>query len=73
MSLKPNDLKNFVSEIFTIDSFKSKMGKDENVAVLAFEVKDREPAKDLTNFIEKGYEFVLDADLSSGENSKRQI
>jgi hypothetical protein len=70
MSLKPNDLKNFVSEIFTIDSFKSKMGKDENVAVLAFEVKDREPAKDLTNFIEKGYEFVLDADLSSGENSK---
>ena len=70
MSLKPNDLKGFVNEIFTIDSFKSKMGKDENVAVLAFEVRDKEPAKDLSNFIEKGYEFVLDADLSSGENKR---
>lgn len=70
MSLKPNDLKDFVNEIFTIDSFKSKMGRDEKVAVVAFEVTDREPAKDLMNFIEKGYEFVLDADISSGENTK---
>lgn len=70
MSLKPNDLENFVNEIFTIDSFKSKMGKDDKVAVVAFEVTDREPAKDLMNFIEKGYEFVLDADISSGENTK---
>ena len=70
MSLKPKDLENFVNEIFTIDSFKSKMGKDDKVAVVAFEVTDREPAKDLMNFIEKGYEFVLDADISSGENTK---
>jgi len=69
-SLKSNDLKNFVNEIFTIDSYKSKMGKDEDVSVLAFEVTDQEPAKDLMSFIEKGYPFILDADVSSGENRR---
>jgi SepF-like predicted cell division protein (DUF552 family) len=69
-SLKSNDLEGFVNEIFTIDSFKSKMGKDSEVAVLAFEVQDQEPAKDLVSFIEKGYPFILDADISSGENRK---
>lgn len=69
-SLKSNDLKGFINEIFTIDSYKSKMGKDENVAVIAFEVSDQEPAKDLVSFIEKGYPFILDADVSSGENRK---
>ena len=69
-SLKSNDLKGFINEIFSIDSYKSKMGKDENVAVIAFEVSDQEPAKDLVSFIEKGYPFILDADVSSGENRK---
>lgn len=70
MSLQPNDLEGFVNEIFTIDSYKSKMGQDSEVSVLAFEVQDKEPAKDLMNFIEKGYDFVLDSDVSSGENTK---
>src|SRR6056300_365052 len=70
MSLQSNDLKDFVNEIFTIDSYKSKMGQDKEIAVLAFEVKTQEPAKDLMNFIEKGYDFVLDADVSTGENRK---
>ena len=70
MSLKPNDLENYVSEIFGVDSFKSKMGNDKNISVLSFEVRDQEPAKDLMNFIEKGYDFVLDADISTGENSR---
>jgi hypothetical protein len=70
MSLLPNDLEGFVNEIFTIDSYKSKMGQDSEVSVLAFEVQDKQPAKDLMNFIEKGYDFVLDSDVSSGENAK---
>jgi len=69
-SLKSNDLENYVNEIFTIDNFKSKMGRDEDVSVLAFEVTDQEPAKDLMNFIEKGYASVLDADISTGENNR---
>jgi hypothetical protein len=46
MSLQSNDLKDFVNEIFTIDSYKSKMGQDKDIAVLAFEVVSQEPAKD---------------------------
>jgi len=65
--MKPGDLDTFVSEIFTIDKFKSKMGEDEDISVIAFRVKDKNVAIDLMEFIEKGYEFVLDADMSSGE------
>jgi hypothetical protein len=53
--------------VFTIDSFKSKIGDDIDVVVLCFEVDDEDPAKDLENFIEMGYDFVLDADVSPGE------
>ena len=70
MSLQSNDLKDFVNHIFTIDSYKSKMGQDKEIAVLAFEVNEQNPANDLSNFIEKGYPFVLDADVSTGENKK---
>jgi hypothetical protein len=66
-SLKANDLRHFVNKVFTIDSFKSKIGDDVDVVVLCFEVEDEDPAKDLENFIEMGYDFVLDADVSPGE------
>ena len=65
--LEQNDLKRLVYPELHIDEYKSKMGKDENVIVLSFKVTGREPAEDLVNFIEKGYEWVLDADVSAGE------
>ena len=37
------------------------------VVVLTFTVAQEDPAKDLENFIEMGYDFVLDADCSPGE------
>ena len=43
------------------------MGQDSDVIVLGFKVNDKHPAIDLMEFIEKGYSFVLDADMSSGE------
>jgi len=46
------------------------MGEDQDVSVIAFQVRERLPAKDLMEFIERGYDFVLDADVSSGENSR---
>jgi hypothetical protein len=68
--LRPLDLKEMVYPTFEVDTFRSKMGEDRDVCVVSFRVKDRAPAKDLMEFIEKGYEFVLDADVSSGENNK---
>lgn len=67
--LRPLDLEEMVHTIFEVDSFKSKMGEDKDVCVVSFKVKDRSPAKDLMEFIEKGYPFVLDADVSSGEDN----
>ncbi len=66
--LRSNDLKDMVHSVLTIDTHRSKMGEDRDVCVLSFNVKDRNPAKDLMEFLEKGYNFVLDADVSSGEN-----
>lgn len=65
--LEQNDLKRLVHPELHIDEYKSKMGKDEDVVVLSFKVTGREPAEDLVNFIEKGYDWVLDADVSAGE------
>ena len=66
--LRPLDLKEMVHPTFEVDTYRSKMGEDRDVCVLSFHVKDRAPAKDMMEFIEKGYHFVLDSDVSSGEN-----
>lgn len=65
--LKNKDLKDLVNSQFEVDTFRSKMGSDEDVSVLSFDVTGHQAAADLVNFIEKGYDFVLDADVSSGE------
>ena len=69
MGLQKEDLKHLVDHIIEIDSYKSKMGEDQDIVTLAFSVQGHEPAKDLENFVEKGYPFVLDADVSSGEQT----
>ena len=65
--LEQGDLKRLVHDELHIDEFKSKLGEDEDVVVVSFKVAGKEPAQDLVNFIEKGYEWVVDADVSSGE------
>lgn len=67
--LRADDLKNLVYPVFEVDTFKSKMGEDSDVCVLTFRAKDRYPAKDFMEFVERGYSFVLDSDISSGENT----
>ena len=70
--LSSGDLHEFVSDIFTVDQYKSKMGEDADVVVLGFRVKEKYPAIDLMEFFEKGYPFILDADMSSGEEHDGQ-
>ncbi len=65
--LRANDLRYLVDNIFEVDSYSSKMGADKDISVLSFSVKSKEAARDLESFIEKGYKFVLDADVSPGE------
>ena len=65
--LRRADLKDMIDHLFTVDQFKSKMGDDKDTIVIRFRAADKEPALDLMDFIEKGYNYVLDADVSSGE------
>jgi hypothetical protein len=71
-SLLGGDLKDYINNVFTVDHYKSKMGEDQDVVVVGFRVKEKSPASDLVEFIEKGYPFVLDADMSSGEEHDGQ-
>jgi hypothetical protein len=65
--LEQGDLKRLVHPELHIDEFKSKVGRDEDVCVISLKVSSKEPAADVVSFIEKGYEWVIDADVSSGE------
>jgi len=66
-NLRAGDLVHLVKKVFEIDSYKSKIGDDEGIIVVTFIVDTEEPAKDLENFFEMGYSFILDADVSPGE------
>lgn len=69
MSLRANDLKDMIHSVFEIDSYASKLGNDEDIITVSFSLKEHEPAKDLMSFLEKGYSFILDADVTSSEQS----
>jgi hypothetical protein len=66
-NLEQGDLKRLVHDELHIDEYKSKMGDDADVCVISFKVSGKEPSADLVSFVEKGYDYVLDADVSSGE------
>jgi hypothetical protein len=66
-NLERGDLARLIHPELHIDEYKSKMGDDADVCVVSFKVSGKEPAGDLVGFVEKGYDFVLDADVSSGE------
>ena len=73
--LKAGDLEGVVSKRFSVDQFKSKMGEDRNIMVLAFSVDSLAAAKDLERFAETGYKEVLDADATPGslEDGKHRV
>jgi hypothetical protein len=66
-SLNYKDLEGMLKPTIHVDEFNSKMGEDEDIIVISFFVRDKQAAKDLMNWFEKGYDFVLDADRSPGE------
>lgn len=66
MTLNIGDLGGLLRTKIHVDEFESKMGKDEDIIVISFKLRYQDPAKDLVNFLEKGYEWILDADVSAG-------
>ncbi len=66
-SLEYKDLVGLLKPSIHIDEFASKMGDDDDVIVISFYVRDQQAAKDLMNWFEKGYDYIIDADRSPGE------
>jgi hypothetical protein len=66
-ALNYKDLEGLMKPTIHIDEFSSKMGDDDDIIVVSFFVRDQKAAKDLMNWFEKGYDFVIDADKSPGE------
>ena len=66
-ALSYKDMEGLMKPTIHVDEFSSKMGDDDDIIVVSFFVRDESAAKDLMNWFEKGYDFVLDADRSPGE------
>lgn len=63
------DLVGQVEPIVTVDEYSAKMGTDDEIVTLAFIIKSRLAAKDLVDWFERGYDWILDAKESDGEVS----
>jgi len=68
--LEHMDLENRVEPIVHFDEYVPKMGESDNVIVVSFKVMGKTAAQDLENFMEKGYDWILDAETSPGEISE---
>jgi len=68
-ALEYKDLDGMMKPTVHVDEFASKMGDDDDIIVLSFFVRSKQAAKDLVSWFEKGYDFVMDADMSPGEIS----
>ena len=66
------DLKGILQDWLHIDQFRSKIGSDDKNIVVSFGVFDKAAANDLVDFLERGYDFILDADISAKEISPRK-
>ena len=62
-----HDLEGIVIPRVTIDEYAAQMGKDSEIVTLAFIVKNKQAGEDLSDWFERGYDFVLDAQVSDGE------
>ena len=65
--LEYKDLEGMMKPTIHVDEFASKMGDDDEIIVISFFVRSQQAARDLANWFEKGYDWVLDADVSPGE------
>lgn len=66
-SLEYHDMKGQVESILSIDEYAAKIGPDNEIVTLSFVVKSKLVGEDLVSWFERGYDFVLDANVSDGE------
>jgi len=66
-SLDYHDLEGQMLPIVSVDEYAAHMGKDSEIVTLAFTIKSEAAGNDLVDWFERGYDWVLDAQVSEGE------
>jgi hypothetical protein len=66
-SLDYLDMEDQINDTITVDEYSAKMGKDKDIVTVTFTVNSKLAAEDLVSWLERGYNFVLDASVSEGE------
>ena len=64
-----HDLEGQMIPTVTVDEYAAHMGTDSEIVTLAFTIKSEAAGNDLVDWFERGYDFVLDAQVSEGEVS----
>jgi hypothetical protein len=62
-----HDLEGQMLPIVSVDEYAAHMGEDSEIVTLAFTVKSEAAGNDLVDWFERGYDWVLDAQVSEGE------
>ena len=68
-SLDYHDLVNMILPIITVDKYEAKLGDDDEIVTITFTVKGKQVGEDLVDWLERGYDYILDAQTSEGEVS----
>jgi hypothetical protein len=66
-SLDYHDLEGQMLPVVSVDEYAAHMGTDSEIVTLAFTIKSEAAGKDLVDWFERGYDWVLDAQVSEGE------
>lgn len=66
-SLSYLDMKGHITPLLGIDEFDSQIGHNSEIITLNFIVDGQAVGEDLVHWFERGYEWVIDSDISPGE------
>jgi hypothetical protein len=64
------DLQGQIDPTISVDEYAANMGDDDEIVTLAFTVKGQQASEDLVDWFERGYDYVLDSEVSDGQVSK---
>jgi len=66
-NLDHHDMVGQINSLVAVDEYKAKAGGDDEIITLSFIIKGQQASNDLVDWFERGYEWILDAQVSDGE------
>jgi hypothetical protein len=66
-NLDHHDLVGQIIPTVSIDEYAAQAGSDDEIITIAFTVKGEQASQDLSDWFERGYDWILDAEVSEGE------